>query len=234
MCSLFFSHTRGRVRERFIMYTPRLSVFFTAPARRYLSSQEAAVFWLINILSASLSKMSPCPPFSMMFCRMPVPVLLPGMMNMRLTGRSGGGRGHFVFAALCPLLLFLLIFSELVTTALTQLIVDRVGQQSQIADDAFARSRRSHDEALQTGIVEHTTVEHAEHRRQTGTSHRHGSQEHDAALLWSLSGINTDVKRRRARHNRRTRAWLRRGRCRGQARRRPHSLYIRPHAHPRV
>jgi len=44
----------------------------------------------VEMVSASLSHIRPMPSESMMFCRMPVPVLLPEMRNMRSGGSAGG------------------------------------------------------------------------------------------------------------------------------------------------
>ena len=101
-------------------------------------------------MSASVSQMIPTPPESMIFCKIPVPVLLPENINIRLRGISGSSA--FAFSRpkeLKEVISFLYLFISSATVA--DLVVDRLHEHSRPREHAFSGGGGSDDEGLQTG-----------------------------------------------------------------------------------
>ena len=97
-------------------------------------------------MSASVSQMIPTPPESMIFCKIPVPVLLPENINIRLRGISGSSA--FAFSRpkeLKEVISFLYLFISSAT------VVDRLHEHSRPCEHAFSGGGGSDDEGLQTG-----------------------------------------------------------------------------------
>ena len=89
-------------------------------------------------MSASVSQMIPTPPESMIFCKIPVPVLLPENINIRLRGISGSSA--FAFSRPKELEgghLFLIPF-HLLRHGRPDLVVDRLHEHSRPCEHAFS------------------------------------------------------------------------------------------------
>lgn len=122
----------------------------STPCAACRSSFRIRFLWRWDTVSASLSQMMPVPLESMIFCRMPVPVLFPDMRNIRLRGNAGASD----FSVPCPesrrqpfpAVSFIASFTSL------RILSCMGSMRSRTHVNAlFPRGGRAYDESLHTG-----------------------------------------------------------------------------------